>query len=117
MSLKAILVALLAAAFAFSGPMNSAWAQTPAAQDNTAKDKAAEKKTKAEARKAAAAERKAKIAEKKAQSKATRKAAHERQKQCGAEWKKARADGTVEKGMTWSKYYSACNRRLKEKTA
>lgn len=117
MSSKNIMAACLAAAFAFSGPMSSASAQTPAVTENGAKDKAAEKKTKTEARKAAAAERKAKIAEKKVQAKAARAAAHERQKQCGAEWKKAKADGKVEKGVTWSKYYSACNKRLKEKAA
>jgi len=44
-----------------------------------------------------------------------RKAARERQKQCGAEWKAARAAGTVEKGQTWPKYWSACNTRLKAK--
>ena len=42
-----------------------------------------------------------------------RAAAHARQKQCGVEWKAAKAAGTVEKGMTWPKYWSACNKRLK----
>ena len=36
-----------------------------------------------------------------------------RQKQCGAEWKAAKAAGTVDKGMKWPKYWSACNKRLK----
>ena len=36
-----------------------------------------------------------------------------RQKQCGAEWKAAKKAGTVEKGMKWPKYWSACNKRLK----
>jgi hypothetical protein len=36
-----------------------------------------------------------------------------RQKQCGAEWKAAKKEGKVEKGMTWPKYWSACNKRLK----
>jgi hypothetical protein len=40
-------------------------------------------------------------------------AARERQKKCGAEWKAAKAAGKVEKGMTWPKYWSACNKRLK----
>jgi Ni/Co efflux regulator RcnB len=40
-------------------------------------------------------------------------AARERQKKCGAEWKEAKAAGKVEKGMTWPKYWSACNKRLK----
>ena len=40
-------------------------------------------------------------------------AARERQKTCGAEWKAAKAAGKVDKGMTWPKYWSACNKRLK----
>jgi hypothetical protein len=40
-------------------------------------------------------------------------AMHERQKKCGAEWKEAKAAGKVDKGMTWPKYWSACNKRLK----
>lgn len=41
-------------------------------------------------------------------------AARERQKKCGAEWREAKAAGKVEKGMKWPKYWSACNKRLKE---
>jgi len=41
-------------------------------------------------------------------------AMRERQKKCGAEWKEAKAAGKVEKGTTWPKYWSACNKRLKE---
>jgi hypothetical protein len=41
------------------------------------------------------------------------KAMRERQRKCGAEWKAAKAAGKVEKGMTWPKYWSACNKRLK----
>jgi hypothetical protein len=44
---------------------------------------------------------------------AGQQAMHERQKKCGAEWKAAKAAGKVEKGMTWPKYWSACNKRLK----
>jgi len=40
-------------------------------------------------------------------------AMRERQKKCGAEWREAKAAGKVEKGMTWPKYWSACNKRLK----
>ncbi|MGN6572102.1 MAG: hypothetical protein ACTHLO_11875 [Pseudolabrys sp.] len=40
-------------------------------------------------------------------------AMHERQKKCGAEWKAAKAAGKVEKGTTWPKFWSACNKRLK----
>jgi hypothetical protein len=37
----------------------------------------------------------------------------ERQKKCGAEWKEAKAAGTVAKGQKWPQYWSACNKRLK----
>ncbi len=40
-------------------------------------------------------------------------AMRERQKKCGAEWKAAKAAGGVEKGQTWPKFWSACNKRLK----
>ena len=40
-------------------------------------------------------------------------AMRERQKKCGAEWKAAKAAGKIEKGTTWPKYWSACNKRLK----
>jgi hypothetical protein len=40
-------------------------------------------------------------------------AARERQKKCGAEWQAAKASGKVQKGMTWPKFWSACNKRLK----
>lgn len=40
-------------------------------------------------------------------------AARERQKKCGAEWKEAKAAGKIEKRLTWPKYWSACNKRLK----
>jgi hypothetical protein len=44
--------------------------------------------------------------------------AAERQRACGAEWKADKAAGKVEKGMTWPKYWSACNARKKgEKSA
>jgi hypothetical protein len=36
-----------------------------------------------------------------------------RQKQCGAEWKAAKKEGKIEKGLTWPKFWSACNKRLK----
>lgn len=62
-------------------------------------------------------EKKTAKAEKKAKARADRKAAQARQKQCGDEWKEMRAAKKVEKGMTWPKYYSACNKRLKEKAA
>jgi len=46
-------------------------------------------------------------------SSAGQQAMRQRQKKCGAEWKDAKAGGKVEKGMTWPKYWSACNKRLK----
>lgn len=65
----------------------------------------------------AAEEKKAAKAEKKAKAKADRQVARERQKQCGADWKEARKAGKVDKHMTWPKFYSECNKRLKEKAA
>jgi hypothetical protein len=44
---------------------------------------------------------------------AGQKAMRERERKCGAEWKQAKAAGKIEKGMTWPKYWSACNKRLK----
>jgi hypothetical protein len=44
------------------------------------------------------------------------KSARERQRQCGREWREAKKAGKVEKGMTWPKYWSACNARLKGKS-
>ena len=41
-------------------------------------------------------------------------AARERQKKCAAEWKEAKAAGKIEKGTTWPKFWSACNKRIKE---
>ncbi len=73
--------------------------------------------TREEAKAKAAEEKKAAKAEKKAKKKSERAAARARQKQCGTEWKEARAAGKVEKYMTWPKYYSECNKRLKEKAA
>src|SRR5262247_3712515 len=36
-----------------------------------------------------------------------------RERACGAEWKAAKAAGTVQTGMTWPKYWSECNTRKK----
>jgi hypothetical protein len=44
------------------------------------------------------------------------KAARERQRQCGAEWRELRKAGKIEKGQTWPKFWSACNTRLKSKS-
>ena len=40
-------------------------------------------------------------------------ATRERQKKCGAERKEAKAANKLEKGTTWPKFWSACNKRLK----
>ena len=40
-------------------------------------------------------------------------AARDRQKKCAAEWKEAKAGGKTEKGATWPKFWSDCNKRLK----
>jgi hypothetical protein len=42
-------------------------------------------------------------------------AARERQKKCGAEWRETKAK--LDKDMTWPKFWSACNKRLKEQSA
>jgi hypothetical protein len=99
----------LAIPLAMSLPASPAYAQgTPQQQGATAKP--AEAKSKA-------SESRSKADNKKTNAKDGRAAQHARQKQCGAEWKKAKADNKVEKGMTWPKFYSACNKRLKEKAA
>ena len=94
-------------------PGGSAFAQTPPAT-TTEKPKADTDATKADTAKSKAEARKAK-ADRRATASAGRRAARERQKQCGAEWREARAAGKIEKTMTWPKYWSACNTRLKAK--
>lgn len=113
---------LTGAVLAFTAlPGGSAFAQTPPAtttekpKADTDATKADTAKNKAEERKAKRAEARKMKAEKRAAASAGRRAAHERQKQCGAEWREARAAGKVEKTMTWPKYWSACNTRLKAK--
>ena len=44
-------------------------------------------------------------------------AARERQAKCSAEWKQVKADGKVEPGMKWPKFWSQCNARLKGNSA
>lgn len=41
--------------------------------------------------------------------------ARQRMRQCGAEWKAAKAKGET-KGMKWPKFWSDCNKRLKAKS-
>jgi hypothetical protein len=40
-------------------------------------------------------------------------AARERQTKCAAEWKETKAAAKAEKGATWPKFWSDCNKRLK----
>ncbi len=109
-----IIVAVVAAALALAGlPGASAIAQTPPAKEAT--DKADAKSKSAEERKAKRAEAKKARAEKKAKASAARTAVRDRQKQCGMEWREAKKAGKVEENMTWPKYWSACNTRLKPK--
>jgi hypothetical protein len=58
---------------------------------------------------------KAATKKKKRELTAGQKSARERQRQCGQEWREAKKAGKIEKGMTWPKYWSACNTRLKGK--
>jgi hypothetical protein len=119
---KVILAAMIAAALAFAGLQGGqALAQTAPAKEATSKDDAKAKK--AEERKAKSEERKAKRdaskkerAEKKEKASSARTAVRERQKQCGSEWREAKKGGKIEKGMTWPKFWSACNTRLKSRT-
>ena len=112
-------VIVISTALTFTAlPGGSAFAQTPpAATTEKSKADTDAAKSKSEERKAKRAEARKLKAEKKATASAGRRAMHERQKQCGAEWKEARAAGKVEKTMTWPKYWSACNTRLKAKAA
>jgi hypothetical protein len=65
----------------------------------------------------AAAQQKATVSDKNTKTKnepsAGQLAARERQKKCAAEWKEAKATNKVEKGATWPKFWSDCNKRLK----
>jgi hypothetical protein len=76
------------------------------AEATTKADKSAEK---GETKK----EKRAKKARKKREQTQGQKEARARQKQCGQEWRDAKKAGKVDKGMTWPKYWSACNARLK----
>ena len=128
-----LVVAAAAAALILAGLQGGAVkAQTPPAKSDTkaapekdgakskddAKSKAAaDRKAKADERKAKRAEAKKDRSEKKQKATGERTAFRERQKKCGAEWREGRKAGTIEKGMTWPKFWSACNTRLKEKSA
>lgn len=122
---RVVLAIVIGAAMAMTSlQVGSVRAQAPAAETKKADDaktkaeqRKADRKAKADARKAKSEERKKARAERKASASQARAALRERQKQCGAEWKEARAAGKVDKFMTWPKYWSACNTRLKGKAA
>ena len=42
-----------------------------------------------------------------------RQAMIERERACGKEWREAKAAGKIEKGQTWPKYWSECDKRMK----
>jgi len=52
------------------------------------------------------------FAETKKEQSEAQKAAAEHRKQCSEEWKQAKADKKVEKGLTWPKFNGACMKRL-----
>ncbi len=52
-----------------------------------------------------------------APAKSGRQAGAERRRACGAEWKAEKEAGKVAAGMTWPKFYSACNKRKKAEGA
>jgi hypothetical protein len=54
-----------------------------------------------------------KTAKAKTEPSAGQLAARERQKKCAAEWKETKTAGKTEKGATWPKFWSDCNKRLK----
>ena len=52
-----------------------------------------------------------------APAKSELQAGAERRRACGAEWKAEKEAGKVAAGMTWPKFYSACNKRKKAEGA
>ncbi|MPZ37644.1 MAG: hypothetical protein GEU95_06200 [Rhizobiales bacterium] len=80
-----------------------------------ATDQAAEKAEPGKATKKKRAAKSKAATTRKRELTAGQKAARERQRQCGEEWREAKQGGKVQKGMTWPKYWSACNTRLKGK--
>jgi hypothetical protein len=106
--------ALIAGALLLPAAMSSHISGQAFAQaTDTAAEKAPAKATKKKRK--AAGETRAATTKKKRELTEGQKAARERQKQCGEEWREAKKAGKVEKGMTWPKYWSACNTRLKGK--
>jgi len=54
-----------------------------------------------------------KTAKTKTDASAGQLAVRERQKQCAAEWKEKKTASKTEKGASWPKFWSDCNKRLK----
>jgi hypothetical protein len=100
--LKLIYSAVIAAAL-LAIPMSAQTEEQSKAKSETSKSTA---KSKATTSKATTSKR---------EPTAGQLAARERQKQCGVEWKAAKAAGKT-KGTTWPKFWSACNTRLKDKS-
>jgi hypothetical protein len=44
-----------------------------------------------------------------------RQAMYARERACGKEWREEKAAGRIEKGQTWPKFWSECDKRMKEK--
>ena len=94
-------------------PLTPGLAQTPAPSGSNLVVAQASQDTDAPARRS----RKKRETASKKEPTARQMAVRERQKKCAAEWKSAKAAGTVDKGMKWPKYWSQCNARLKGNSA
>ena len=106
----AVLAAALLAA-PLPALMHNAQAETAPAKPDTKATEATKATKGTKAKKAKGT--KAKKAKTKKPPTAGQIAAHKRAKECGAEWRAAKKAGKIEKDMTWPKYWSACNKRLR----
>jgi Ni/Co efflux regulator RcnB len=113
MSKKLFAAVLAAALLAAPLPalMHNAQAETAPAKPDTKATEATKATKGTKAKKAKGT--KAKKAKTKKPPTADQLAAHKRAKECGAEWRAAKKAGKIEKDMTWPKYWSACNKRLR----
>jgi hypothetical protein len=92
------MVRVLVAGVIAAGLLGSSWSGSAVAQNAPAATTAATDKPAAEKTKRPMS--------------AGQKAFIERERKCSAEWKEAKAAGK-DKGTTWPKFLSACNKRLK----
>jgi hypothetical protein len=116
--LRFVLSALVAGTLLIPAGISTYSGQALAQATNSAAEKADQGKA-AKKKAAQATEKNAtQTTEKKKKRELTagQKSARERQRQCGQEWRDAKKAGTTEKGMTWPKFWSACNTRLKGKS-